>query len=746
MQVCDRLPARPGLAGVASAAEEEERRQTWAALGDMLAELADYLGQPVAQVEARCRGATAELAQAWQTAAPTTAAEIAAFYRETDLYLYDLTWWHMLGTDESALVQVQALEVARARQAEHVLEFGSGIGSLGLVFATHGYAVTLAEINPTLQDYARWRFARRGLDGQFIDPEAAELPAATFDFISVIDVFEHLPDPQPILARLAAALRPGGTLLIRVGPWMPDTHPMHLWDNPALLLKHVQACGLWLEQSIDETLILRRGEGARYALKPALQLVPDQQGERGLLLALRPLLAMRLNPQAFAVLSHLQQQAGATAAEVADAIPSLPLHEASTFLEHMAHRRILERTPPDPGIWPTVSIIIPAYGRAAATRACVESLLALDYPDGRVEIIVVDDASDPPLAAALADLPVRLLRQEQNIGQSAARNLAAAEANGELLAFIDNDCVAAPDWLRVLVPHLTDPTVGIVGGRVVAPPPVGPVAAFEAVRSPLDMGPVAGEVGPDEVVAYLPTCNLIVRRDLLLQQAGFDAAMLLGEDVDFIWRALRSGTRACYVTGGQVVHHHRVELRALLQRRADYGSSEADLQQRHPAARRTMLLPVASLALLAALALRRSWWPVPAILGAIGLGRIGSEMVAKVRRLQRLGAPIAAPQVAAAVLREHGAALYHLGANVTRYYSLPLLVVAVFWRGLRPALALLLLVPAISDYYRLKPRLAPAVFVALAWLELAAYQLGVWGGCIKRRTLQPLRARLRWGR
>ena len=108
--------------------------------------------------------------------------------------------------------------------------------------------------------------------------------------------------------------------------------------------------------------------------------------------------------------------------------------------------------------------------------SCVRSLLALDYPADRREIIVVDDASTPPLAEALHDLPIRLLRQERNIGQSAARNLAATMASGTVLAFIDNDCAAEPDWLCGLLPYLDDPSVAMIGGRVVAPPARGAVA------------------------------------------------------------------------------------------------------------------------------------------------------------------------------------------------------------------------------------------------------------------------------
>ena len=490
-------------------------------------------------------------------------------------------------------------------------------------------------------------------------------------------------------------------------------------------------------------------EPARYKLQPGLALIPNEHAGSGapcggLLFSLRPLMAMRLNAKAFALVSGLGAES--TAADAVARVPDLHPVDAAAFLDGLARRRLLAKKPPVVRKWPLVSVIVAARGRHMATRACIQSLLALDYPSEQCEIIVVDDASEPPLAHALAGLPLRLLRQENNIGQSAARNLAAAEAQGELLAFVDNDCVAHPGWLRDLVPYFDEPDVGIVGGRVVAPPPAGRVGAFEAVRSPLDMGAVGGPVGPDEIVAYLPTCNLIARRDLLLAQEGFASDMRLGEDVDFIWRALRTGVRACYAPSGQIIHYHRVRLGALLRRRADYGSSEADLQRRHPASRRIMLLPKAGILLLSMLAALTVAWPAAIAFGAVLLTIIAFELLTKFRKLRRLGVAVPASRIGAALLREHGASLYHLSADVSRYYGLPLLATSVLWPPLLPPAAVLLLVSPISDYYRLKPFLSLPVFVHLYWLEMAAYQLGVWRGCLSRRTLRPLLPKIRWGR
>jgi len=739
------LALRPAPANNGSGAAGQI--DTWLR-AEIVAELAAYLNQPVEWVESRCRTAAAELAQAWCEAAPATAADVAAFYRQADAYLYDLTWWHTLSEDDSALIQVEALETALAYRARSALDFGSGIGSLGLLMARHGLSMTLAEINPRLNDYARWRFDRRGLKAQFLDLPASgaltdvSLVRESFDLISAVDVFEHLPDPRAALAALSAALRPGGALFIHL-PSAPDpARPMHLWHNPAVLLRHLAPAGLWLERASGSTLILRRGEGPHYTLNRGLDLLPDDPG--GILLSPRPLVALRLNPQAFGLLASLN--GGSTAAELAAARPGLPLADVTTFLDDLARRRLLIKRPPPSVRWPAVSIIAPARGRPIETRACVESLLALDYPADRLELIVVDDASDPPLAPALAGLPVRLMRQDVNIGQSAARNRAAAAARGELLAFIDNDCVAAPGWLRTLVAALDDPAVAVAGGRVIAPPGAGRVAAFEAVRSPLDMGAFGGEVGPGEAVAYMPACNLVVRRDVLLQISGFDAAMALGEDVDVIWRARRAGGRARYLPEGTVVHHHRVRLGALLRRRADYGSSEADLQRRHPEGRRVMALPIAVIALLAALVTWSVSWLAGLALMLVALASVIGELGQKFRQLRRAGVRLPAGQVIAAVLLEHQAALYHLGANVTRYYSLPLLVTGLLWPRLLLAAGILFLAPPVIDHRRLRPDLSLPAFIGLYWLELGAYQIGVWRGCLKWRTLRPLLPILRLGR
>ena len=118
---------------------------------------------------------------------------------------------------------------------------------------------------------------------------------------------------------------------------------------------------------------------------------------------------------------------------------------------------------------PTISIIIAARNEARSIRATLENKLALDYAPGRIQIIVVSDASDDgtdAIAKEFADEGVLVLRQEPRRGKTAALNLAAQYATGEVLVFADANSIYAPDALAKLVRSFSDPEVGYVTGRM----------------------------------------------------------------------------------------------------------------------------------------------------------------------------------------------------------------------------------------------------------------------------------------
>jgi cellulose synthase/poly-beta-1,6-N-acetylglucosamine synthase-like glycosyltransferase len=127
---------------------------------------------------------------------------------------------------------------------------------------------------------------------------------------------------------------------------------------------------------------------------------------------------------------------------------------------------------------PRVSILISAYNEAAHIAATVRNKLESDYPAERCEIIVVsdgsDDGTDETLSAmAAAEGRVRFLRQEPRAGKTAALNLAAVRASGEIFVFSDANSLYAPDALRKLIEPFADGEVGYATGRMLYRAPGG---------------------------------------------------------------------------------------------------------------------------------------------------------------------------------------------------------------------------------------------------------------------------------
>lgn len=101
---------------------------------------------------------------------------------------------------------------------------------------------------------------------------------------------------------------------------------------------------------------------------------------------------------------------------------------------------------------PRVSVLIPTRNRAGLLRATIASVLAQTFQD--FEIVIIDDASDddtPSVIAGLADARIRYFRHAENLGEAASRNAGLAHADGEYIAFLDDDDTWLPDKLAAQV-------------------------------------------------------------------------------------------------------------------------------------------------------------------------------------------------------------------------------------------------------------------------------------------------------
>src|SRR5438876_3667486 len=118
----------------------------------------------------------------------------------------------------------------------------------------------------------------------------------------------------------------------------------------------------------------------------------------------------------------------------------------------------------------TVSVIITAYNEERDLAAKLENTLALDYPSELLEIIVASDCSSDrtdDIVKEFAPRGLRLYRQPQRLGKTAAQNMAVAEARGDIILFSDATSLYQPDVLRALLPSFADPKVGCIAGRLI---------------------------------------------------------------------------------------------------------------------------------------------------------------------------------------------------------------------------------------------------------------------------------------
>jgi len=477
----------------------------------------------------------------------------------------------------------------------------------------------------------------------------------------------------------------------------------------------------------------------RCRLDPGTRLV--LRGDNVFIFRARPLKVWKVKRSAFDLLARCDGER--TLGEILSTLGSINVKDAHAFLEKLAVEGVVQLehrwTAIEP---PPVSVVVAVRNRAEQIVECIQSLLQLSYPVDKLEIIVVDDASQDSTPEQISKFPVKAILMSEHIGQSACRNAATRVANGEVVAFTDSDCVVDPGWLSTLVPLFADPRVGAVGGIVAPLSRASKLQRYEEVKSPLYQGSQQKEVGVDSSPSYLSTCNFLARKKALEDSGGLDESMALGEDVDLTWRLCELGLKVVYSPRGKVHHRHRDRVREFFKRRALYASSEALLLRKHPKRRRLLFLPVAFLLSLALLSAGLAITNLPLALFAIA--PFIAELALKEFRLARVGLRLPLRLLVLSTLRSYGAALYHILSNLSRYYLIPLLLLGLISPYLLAVASIALLTPAIVDYLLLRPALNAVSFFAFYILENIAYQLGVVIGCFRHRTLLPFLPRVRF--
>lgn len=231
---------------------------------------------------------------------------------------------------------------------------------------------------------------------------------------------------------------------------------------------------------------------------------------------------------------------------------------------------------------PLVSVVIPMRNEAAHIGTCVDAVLAQDYPTERLEVIVVDGASEDASAAVLARRGVRL-RVLQNPSRivPVAMNIGIRAAHGEIIARVDAHTVLAPDYIRIGVETLRRTAADNVGGsmRSVGGGLWGDAIAA-AMSSRMGIGAYFHFASADREV---DTVYMGMYPRAVFERIGlFDEELVRNQDDELNYRLSKAGGRIFLTTRMRSRYQNRQSLKALARQFFQYGWWKIRVLQKHP--------------------------------------------------------------------------------------------------------------------------------------------------------------------
>jgi len=200
---------------------------------------------------------------------------------------------------------------------------------------------------------------------------------------------------------------------------------------------------------------------------------------------------------------------------------------------------------------PRVSIVVTVYNAERTIKQCLDSVMKLDYPKDRLDVVVIDDGSTDNSADIVKKYPVRLV-QKPHGGYPSAMNNGIKVTNGDVIFIIDSDAYVEKDWLEKALKEFSDPKVGIVSGYVAS----APTRSFWAR--------VAGYDAEDrfdtlktKYVNHVSTNCTAYKRELFESIGLFDEKLKRSCDEDFAHRAFKRGWKLVVLRDAKCFHEWR---------------------------------------------------------------------------------------------------------------------------------------------------------------------------------------------
>jgi len=232
-----------------------------------------------------------------------------------------------------------------------------------------------------------------------------------------------------------------------------------------------------------------------------------------------------------------------------------------------------------------ISVVVPFFNAEKTLALCLKGLSSQHLSPLEV-IMVNNDSTDNSAKIAkefVAENPetFRYLFEFRR-GPSYARNTGAKEAKGEIIAFIDSDCVADPNWLKEIYEAFNDLEIGSVAGKIESYETESLLDKFHALFTMKGLSCPQSFTEFTLVKGGFPTANLSVRKDVFIHIGGFEESMkIYSEDYDLCARIYRTGYRIKYTTKAVVYHKHRNTLIGTWKQSFGFGTGHAVILKKH---------------------------------------------------------------------------------------------------------------------------------------------------------------------
>jgi len=200
-----------------------------------------------------------------------------------------------------------------------------------------------------------------------------------------------------------------------------------------------------------------------------------------------------------------------------------------------------------------VSVIIPTYNESKNIKNCLNALLNQSYPKDKYEIIVVDDGSEDSTGEIIKKEfgdKVKFIKQERQ-GAGAARNNGVKMAKGEIIIFIDADCIATYNWIEEMVKLFTyQEIIGVQGAYSTYQQSI--IAQF----CQIEFEERYDRLKKKKYIDFVGSFSAAFQKEFFIKIGGFKTDFKMNEDVNLSYRIIKKGGKLAFNPNAIVYHLH----------------------------------------------------------------------------------------------------------------------------------------------------------------------------------------------